>query len=75
MTFPPKGLSLCMMSFKLLSCIGMTNLECVVLPQGNSNDAIPLKATVKTIHPLDCIADDKFFQINVFLVPPYPYRK
>ncbi|KAL5153939.1 hypothetical protein HKD37_19G053404 [Glycine soja] len=54
---------------------GMTNLKCVVLPPGSSNNAIPLEATVKTIPPLDRIADDKVFQINVFPVPPYPYRK
>ncbi|KAG5006542.1 hypothetical protein JHK82_024487 [Glycine max] len=86
MTFPPKGLSLCMMSFKLLSsasklnlilhvefCVvdtGIANLKCVVLPPGSSNDAIPLEATVMTIPPLDRIAEDKVFQINVFPLPP-----
>jgi len=49
---------------------GIANLECVVLPPGSNNDAIPLEATVKTIPPLDRIVDDKVFQINVFLVPP-----
>ncbi|KAG5069258.1 hypothetical protein JHK85_001635 [Glycine max] len=48
----------------------LANLECVVLPPGSSNDAIPLEATVTTIPPLDRIADDKVFQINVFPVPP-----
>ncbi|KAG4909109.1 hypothetical protein JHK87_055225 [Glycine soja] len=81
MTFPPKGLSLCTVSFKLLSSTsklnftGIANLECVVLPSGSSNEAIPLEATVKTIPQLDCIIDDKIFQINVFPVPPYPQRK
>ncbi|KAG4906514.1 hypothetical protein JHK86_054998 [Glycine max] len=75
MTFPPKGLSLCTVSFKLLSSTGIENLECVVLPSGSSNEAIPLEATVKKIPQLDCITDDKIFQINVFPVPPYPQRK
>ncbi|RZB99251.1 hypothetical protein D0Y65_021933, partial [Glycine soja] len=71
-----KSLSLCMMSFKLLSSplklnfAGIANLECVVLPPSSSNDAIPLEATVTTIPPLDRIVDDKVFQINVFPVPP-----
>ncbi|KAL5193320.1 GPI-anchor transamidase [Glycine soja] len=43
---------------------GIANLECVVLPPSSSNEAISLEATVKTIPQLDCIADDKFFQIN-----------
>ncbi|KAG4994405.1 hypothetical protein JHK84_031369 [Glycine max] len=84
MTFPPKGLSLCMISFKFLSsfsklnlilhvgfCVagtGIANLECVVLPPGSNNDAIPLEAIVKKIPPLDRITNDKFFQINVFPV-------
>ncbi|KAL5133806.1 hypothetical protein HKD37_03G007079 [Glycine soja] len=53
---------------------GIANLECVVLPPGNSNDAIPLEATVQTIPPLDRIADDNVFQTNVLPVPPYLYR-
>jgi len=40
---------------------GITNLECVVLPPGSSNEAIPLEATVKTMPPLDRIEDDKVF--------------
>ncbi|KAG4988800.1 hypothetical protein JHK82_031136 [Glycine max] len=46
----------------------LANLECVVLPPGSNNDAIPLEAIVKTIPPLDRITNDKFFQINVFPV-------
>ncbi|KAG5032304.1 hypothetical protein JHK82_015882 [Glycine max] len=51
---------------------GMTNLECVVLPPGNNNEAILLEATIKTMPPLDHTTDDKFFHINVLPVPPYP---
>ena len=29
--------------------IGMENLECVVLPPGKNNEAIPLEAIVKTM--------------------------
>ncbi|KAH1099392.1 hypothetical protein GYH30_034849 [Glycine max] len=53
---------------------GIANLECVVLPPGNSIEAIPLEATVKTIPPVERIADDKVFHTNVLPVPPYPYR-
>jgi len=51
---------------------GIANLKCVVLPPGSSNEAIPLKATVKTMPPLDHIANDKVFQTKVVLMPPYP---
>ncbi|KAL5137959.1 hypothetical protein HKD37_10G028237 [Glycine soja] len=48
------------------------NLECAVRLPGNSNEAIPLEATVQTIPPLECIPDDKVVQTNVLPVPPYP---
>ncbi|KAG5028377.1 hypothetical protein JHK87_011891 [Glycine soja] len=54
---------------------GIANLECAVLPPGNSIEAIPLEATVKTIPPVERIADDKVFHTNVLPVPPYPYKK
>ncbi|KAG5010346.1 hypothetical protein JHK82_018989 [Glycine max] len=54
---------------------GIANLECVVLPPGNSIEAIPLEATIKTIPPVERIADDKVFHTNVLHVPPYSYRK
>ncbi|KAG5035612.1 hypothetical protein JHK87_010522 [Glycine soja] len=54
---------------------GIANLECTVLPPGNSIEAIPLEATVKTMPPVERIADDKVFHTNVLPVPPYPYRK
>ncbi|KAG4947606.1 hypothetical protein JHK87_043613 [Glycine soja] len=86
MTFPPKDISLCMMSFKLLSsasklnlilhvafCVagtGIANLECVILPSDSSNDAISLEAIVTKISPLDRITNNKVFHISVFPMPP-----
>ncbi|KAG4991185.1 hypothetical protein JHK82_024682 [Glycine max] len=70
--FPPKGRLFGMMSLRLLSRTGIANLECAVRPPGNSNEAIPLEATVQTILPLERIADDKVVQTNVLPVPPYP---
>lgn len=55
-----------------LTFIGIANLECAVLPPVRSRDAIPLEATVNTISPLERIAADKVFQMNVFPVPPCP---
>lgn len=54
-----------------LTEMGITNLECAVLPLGSSNQAIPLDATFKTISPLDFKAADIVFHKNVFPVPPY----
>jgi len=51
---------------------GISNLECVVLPPGNSNEEIPLEVIVQTIPPLERIADDNVVQTNVLPVPPYP---
>ncbi|KAL5163284.1 hypothetical protein HKD37_07G020216 [Glycine soja] len=48
-----------------LSSTSIANLECVVLPLGNNNEAIPLEATVKTMPPLDRTTDDKVFHIKV----------
>jgi len=48
---------------------GMQNVECVVLPQGRSNEAIPLDVIFKTIIHLFLIAVDNVFHIKVFHVP------
>jgi hypothetical protein len=49
---------------------GILNFEWAVLPPGNSKDAIPLEATVKTISPFDRKADARVCHIKVFPVPP-----
>lgn len=54
-------------SFKF---IGITNLECAVLPPLRRSEAIPLDATVKRILPLEHIADERVFQMKVFPLPP-----
>lgn len=54
-------------SFKF---IGITYLECAVLPPLRSRDAIPFDATVNTIPPLERIADERVLQMKVFIVPP-----
>jgi len=54
---------------------GILNLECVVLPPDNSRETISLEATVSTILPSERTAADSVFHMNIFLVPPYPYRK
>lgn len=54
---------------------GIQNVEQTVFPPGNCNEPIPLKATLRTINPCDRRATDNVFQRNVFLVPPYPYKK
>ena len=51
------------------------NLECVFLPPGNSREAIPLEAIVSTILPSERTVVGSVFHMNVFPVPPYPYRK
>ncbi|KAG5019870.1 hypothetical protein JHK87_015725 [Glycine soja] len=54
---------------------GILNSECAVLPPGNSREAMPLEATIITIllYAFNELAN--VFQMNVFPVPPYPYRK
>ena len=54
---------------------GILNLECVVLPPGNSREAIPLEAIVSTILPSEHITIDSVFHMNVLLFPLYPYKK
>jgi len=60
-----------------LSRVGtrILNFECAVLPSGSNKEAIPLEATFKTIFLLDHRADVNVFHMNVFPVPPYPYKK
>ncbi|KAG5042746.1 hypothetical protein JHK85_007014 [Glycine max] len=55
--------------------IRILNLECVVLPLGNNREAMPLEVTIIKIllSALNELAS--VFQMNVFPVPPYPYRK
>ncbi|KAG4946860.1 hypothetical protein JHK87_042867 [Glycine soja] len=54
---------------------GILNLECAILPRGNNREAMPLEAIIITIllSALNELAS--VFQMNVFPVPPYPYRK
>jgi len=54
---------------------GILNLECAVLPPGNSREAIPLEATVSTILPSERTAAESVFHMNVLPVPPYLYKK
>jgi len=54
---------------------GILNLECVVLPPGNSSEAIPFEATVSTILPSERTAAESVFHMNVLPVSPYPYKK
>ncbi|KAG5110848.1 hypothetical protein JHK82_040071 [Glycine max] len=51
------------------------NFECVVLPPGNNKEAMPLEATIITILLSTLNELASAFQMNVFPVPPYPYRK
>ncbi|KAG4975529.1 hypothetical protein JHK86_035003 [Glycine max] len=74
-TLPPKILS--ELDFALSSNIGtgIFNFECVVLPPGNNKEAMPLEATIITILLSALNEAASVFQINVFPVPPYPYKK
>jgi len=54
---------------------GIFNFECVVFPPGNNKEAMPLEATIMTILLSDLNETASVFQINVFHVPPYPYKK
>jgi len=54
---------------------GILNLKCVVPPPGRNKEAIPLDATFKTNFLLDRVVDESVFHMNVFPVPPYPYKK
>ena len=54
---------------------GILNFECAVLPLGNNREAIPLEATIITIFLSALNELASVFQMNFFLVPPYPYRK
>ncbi|KAG5054856.1 hypothetical protein JHK85_007366 [Glycine max] len=54
---------------------GILNLECAVLPLGNNREAMPLEATIITILLFALNELASVFQMNVFPVPLYPYRK
>ena len=49
---------------------GNLNLECAVLPEGSSSDAIPEEATAKTIFAYDLSVVIIVFHKKVFPVPP-----
>ena len=51
------------------------NIECAVLPSGNNREAMSLEATIITILLSALNELVSIFQMNVFPVPPYPYRK
>jgi len=51
---------------------GLQNLECVVLPPGINNAAMPDEAIVRTISLADLIVVDMALHIKVLPVPPYP---
>ena len=55
--------------------VGTLNFECVVLPSGNNKEVMPLEATIITILLLALNELASAFQMNVFPIPPYPYRK
>ncbi|KAG4980883.1 hypothetical protein JHK82_034128 [Glycine max] len=55
--------------------IGILNFECVVLPPSNNKEAMPLEATI-IINLLSALNElASAFQMNVFPVPLYLYRK
>lgn len=54
---------------------GIQNVEQAIFPPGNCNEAIPFKATLRTMNPCDQRATDNVFHRNVFPVPLYPYKK
>ena len=54
---------------------GNLNMACAVLPNGNSNVAIPDDATDKIIFPFDLSAATIAFHRYVFPVHPLPYTK
>ena len=51
------------------------NLKCAVMPLGSNKDVMPLDVIGRTISPFDLRLAHNIFNINVFPVPPYPYRK
>ena len=59
----------------LVTLRGIPNLECVVLPFGNTKDVMPLDANGSTISPFDHKYAHNILHINIFTVPPCPYRK
>lgn len=51
------------------------NLECAILPLGNNKEAMSLEATTRTIFLSVLNEFASVFQMKVFPIPPYPYRK
>ena len=59
----------------LVSCIGILNLECAVLPPIKSNEAMPLEATAKTISPSERSDAIICSSTKDLPVPPGPSKK